>query len=638
LNFTGEPYNILADKVIPFMMLCKKIGIEEQAYCGVFPEILTGVAHDYFIYNVNPARSFKSMYLAMSEQFDNETNMAMYQAEWTNLSYTRFRNENPDKSPSEILESLIRKVQLLGRALGVPYNDDQSAYDALLNAVKGLDEFTPIMYLPKTTFRGLCNELRKCVIILSQRTAMKTIYPPPPQYLLDNQAYDQAYDPAYNPASSYYVDCKYTNHSSGHNNCNRPQSNFRGNTRGRGGYRQGSSLQRGGFRSSNGDRLQSSKRCFVCNKEGCWSFNYPWEERSKSMNQYVAGVEKLSKQTPSTDAVMLYIQSFEGSPEDMDNQDDDNEINVGYDEGNATVAYLQNAAYLHRATGVDTYLSNDANSLTGYEERLIEYDAAVYDKQPGEIAQQFVLEDRYLSTFQGELWDTGAAKFSTVGKPQLLACIRENPQTIVDWTPNTAQISSGGQGSRGLIGSVHITNPLGMVTYYVLDTNTPFLLSLQDADKLSAFFNNIDNVIVCKDGTTIPVIRKWGHPFFNVSQQEVVAYFTDSELRCLHRRFGHPRTERLYQMLHNAGHDVNQEALNAIQKVCHHCQKNDPAPRRFKFSIKDDTHSNYNIIVDVAQIDGKQCLHVIDADTRFQAAEFLKSSSAHDTWAALCKC
>jgi hypothetical protein len=117
-----------------------------------------------------------------------------------------------------------------------------------------------------------------------------------------------------------------------------------------------------------------------------------------------------------------------------------------------------------------------------------------------------------------------------------------------------------------------------------------------------------------------------------------MSFFTESELRRLHRRFGHPRTERLYRLLTNAGHDVNSAALEQIAKFCHFCQSHGSAPQRFKFSIKDESYFNYEVIIDIVQISGKNVLHVIDADTSFQAATFLKSLSARDTWDALCKC
>ncbi|KAL0929476.1 uncharacterized protein CTRU02_204398 [Colletotrichum truncatum] len=182
-------------------------------------------------------------------------------------------------------------------------------------------------------------------------------------------------------------------------------------------------------------------------------------------------------------------------------------------------------------------------------------------------------------------------------------------------------------------------NPIGRVKYHIFESATPFLFSLKDADRLKAYFNNIANVIVRRDGKHIPVVRKWGHAFFNLSKRESSIFFTEVQLRRLHRRFGHPRTERLYQLLKNAGHDdISQSILEKVQKFCHNCQSHDPAPRRFKFSLKDESYFNYEIVVDVVRLKDKNALHVIDTETSFQGATFLKSLSARDTWNALTKC
>jgi hypothetical protein len=63
------------------------------------------------------------------------------------------------------------------------------------------------------------------------------------------------------------------------------------------------------------------------------------------------------------------------------------------------------------------------------------------------------------------------------------------------------------------------------ITYHVLDTSTPFLFSLYDADRLKAYFNNVSDTIV-QGHTTIPVVRKWGHPFFNTSRTEAGVFLT----------------------------------------------------------------------------------------------------------------
>jgi predicted GTPase len=151
----------------------------------------------------------------------------------------------------------------------------------------------------------------------------------------------------------------------------------------------------------------------------------------------------------------------------------------------------------------------------------------------------------------------------------------------------------------------------------VLRTPTLFLLCLADANRLRAYFNNILNVIVHKDRSTVPVVQKWGHLFFNISTTEAASFFKELELRRLHCRFRHLRTERLHKMLTAAGHDVNASVLEQIQKFCYFCQSHDQALQRFKFTIKDNLHFNYEIIIDVVRIGNRDVLHVINTDTSF---------------------
>ncbi|KAF2702608.1 hypothetical protein K504DRAFT_394187, partial [Pleomassaria siparia CBS 279.74] len=56
--------------------------------------------------------------------------------------------------------------------------------------------------------------------------------------------------------------------------------------------------------------------------------------------------------------------------------------------------------------------------------------------------------------------------------------------------------------------TVRKENKLSIVTYYILDTPTPFLLLLADADTLRVYFNNILNLIIRSNNLIILVIQK----------------------------------------------------------------------------------------------------------------------------------
>jgi hypothetical protein len=127
-----------------------------------------------------------------------------------------------------------------------------------------------------------------------------------------------------------------------------------------------------------------------------------------------------------------------------------------------------------------------------------------------------------------------------------------------------------------------------------------------------------------KGRLTVPVVRKWEHPWLQISKEEAIAtYLTEPELHRLHRRFGHPSVARLYKILRTVGHDVKSKALQALTNVCHQCQMNGARPTRFKFTLHEDTIFNYEVILDIFYLESKPVLHVVDATTTFTAARFL---------------
>jgi hypothetical protein len=207
-----------------------------------------------------------------------------------------------------------------------------------------------------------------------------------------------------------------------------------------------------------------------------------------------------------------------------------------------------------------------------------------------------------------------------------------------------------GIGSASSIGSVTIKTLIGKIEFHVLETDTPFLLCIDDMDALGVYYNNVDNILVTPEGT-FPVIRRFGHPFMlwdeslesfiNGSLNQNPSSLTDTELRRLHRRFGHPAMERLHWVLERAGYnDVNKRSIEYITKYCLHCQKHGKSPGRFKFTLRtnDDPIYNYSIYVDIMYIDGNPILYVIDEATRFQAAKWLRDLSAKHTWETLRYC
>jgi hypothetical protein len=46
-----------------------------------------------------------------------------------------------------------------------------------------------------------------------------------------------------------------------------------------------------------------------------------------------------------------------------------------------------------------------------------------------------------------------------------------------------------------------------IIEFYIINTNTPFLLSLVDIDKLKVFLNNITNILIISNNRSVLIVR-----------------------------------------------------------------------------------------------------------------------------------
>ncbi|KAI1002730.1 hypothetical protein K3495_g5472 [Podosphaera aphanis] len=474
----------------------------------------------------------------------------------------------------------LDKLQLCQRALGTDYTGQTALRTAVINACRGAPELEMALFKPALECEVPFSDLRSSVeTYVSRETSKKFL-----------TAADSGDD-------QFYTNRRY-------------RVNDRGSSRGR--VPRGQCVNNRGPPHSN-NRHHWRKKCFVCNRKGCWSTKHTQEERRQARSQYVSHCE-FTGEDPRSFAT--YLAEYEGH--DLDQEDccndnsDEGELN-----GASTTHYLMDQAFLYRITGED-----------------------IYNTAPDTSADQFTLTGRYSKMkFQGILPDTGAAQVSTAGHEQFRALKIEDPLVQLDNAAAGKAIVRFGKGtSVASIGSLMLKTPIGTINFHVLDTPTPFLLCLADMDRLGVYFDNTTNQLVNrKTKTAIPVVRKWGHPWFFLSRKEAAGMFlTETELRRLHCRFGHPATDRLHTLLMRAGHeDVDSSVLKGIEKFCHSCQMNSQSPRRFKFTLPEDCEFSYEIIVDVMYLSNRPVLHVVDVATAFQAGKFLPSLSAKETWEVL---
>ncbi|KAM4065231.1 cwf18 domain containing protein [Hirsutella rhossiliensis] len=512
-NYTGEPYDLLDDKLRLFLSNCSHIPVKPSQFHALFPRILDGRAQRFYLDKITWATTFRQAYDIFKQHFDTEVNHVHYHTDWTTITFNSIRAQDASKTPHEVLQILFDKLQLCQRALGREYAGDLQLRTTLMKACRGVPELQYALSNPADNVEHLLADLHTDI---------------------------QVNDPAADTDKATTVETT-------------------------------------GLKAVVTTIIATVTE--TGRRKGCWSTKHSTDERQKAKDQHITQCHFIGVQLTDIGGYILDYEGHEMSSFD-DTEDTweehDNSTNDHPEQWQASQMLCQQA-FNHLITGEDVYQTD----------------------QTVVPASQFIIEDRY-----------SRDRFK-----------QHFPQQDTLKDPSVALDSSTSGQASIKFGNSDAIHSSAQITFHVLQTPTPFLLCLADMDRLGIYFNNITDTINCTNHctnrpTSIPVVRKWGHPwFFLTKDEESISFLTETEIRTLHRRFGHPAVPRLHHLLKQAGH----------------------TPRRFKFTLNDDQEFNYEIIVDVMHLGTPQrpVLHVVDSATAFQGARFLPSMSAKDTWETL---
>ncbi|KAL2885168.1 Ribonuclease H-like domain [Ceratocystis lukuohia] len=386
------------------------------------------------------------------------------------------------------------------------------------------------------------------------------------------------------------------------------------------------------------------RKCFICQKEGHFMNRHTKAERDRHMAEWRTKKPSGPAHVYAMDAFDMEYGSFHGCAEEEEEfgPDQTTETYVTWVDGNGreTLDALDDNKVHHWLVGASA-----PRGMSHAQREPAAKDGSRYSSDE----------------FMGLIIDTGAAKVSTAGISQFKALQALKPELALDTATKGHIKVRFGMGQASSLGTTVIDTGVGSVTFHVMDADTPFLLSLADLDRLGAFFNNTKNKLV-KGAVHVNVFRRFGHAFLHLPEmpqgngrddgREGDSFFTEQELRRLHRRFGHPSVSKLHALLRKAelGDTTTHEDLKKIQDFCHQCQTHEGPPKRFRFKIHgDDPAFNSVIYVDVGYMDtgisedGEShrrmpFLHVVDEATGFSAARWLSSMTAKHCWDMLREC
>lgn len=263
--------------------------------------------------------------------------------------------------------------------------------------------------------------------------------------------------------------------------------------------------------------------------------------------------------------------------------------------------------------------------------------------------RQQELDDRDIaypsSQFFGIMMDSGSTT-SVISEHQLMAYRNANGfAPAVQPQPQVRLSSMHGTGKVRGLAELRFPFEDSFRSFHALVSSgdSPLILGLSDHRRLGIVVCALSNTVTFGCGSILPLQSLRGHLFLRWNPADEETLYTSSELRRLHRRFGHPSNEKLLQFLERCSEEdldsVTKQNLEEIAASCAQCQRGARAPVRFRVSIPSDTFEfNREVITDLFTINGKTAISFVDRDTRFAACRFMDSNKqvkAKDVWRML---
>ena len=332
--------------------------------------------------------------------------------------------------------------------------------------------------------------------------------------------------------------------------------------------------------------------------------------------------------------------SIEDAEQLCDNIDDGvDENNVADDESDSSTVEssddMINFGMTNVNVGIEQELSNNA-FLHG-----------LLDDEKGQAEQDTNMNMHATeSSFKGVLCDTGANRSSTMSLDQYHAYCREHltlaslQHATID-TSKRKSINGFGESVTRTIGQTRIRIPIAglgisrIVTFNIVDTNSPSILCLRDMEDMGLEISIQENCLLLGDRRHELEVE---NDLLWLRWTPEYSFYTEQELRKLHRAFGHPSAKRLAELLKRARPDENyvRKELEGIVKECGVCARHSQKPRRFKLTVGTDEYQyNHIVSIDVVDIEGRKILHVVDECTHFQAAAILVNMKTDTVWRTL---
>ena len=560
-------------------------------------------------------------------------------AEWNRLNRTKWNTINFIDVIAvnsiffiiECFQKLIFEIDMLQRKIGLEFVESFYFRENMIRAIRDHSVLFIDLINPSENVPSFVNSLHS--FIVNYETVHKT------SQLKNYVQFYNDEEENRKKNETYFVDRHYRG--------GRPSFRNRGKF-----YEKQRHVSNQGIRRS---QFPSQKKCFVCDKIGCWSSNHNQQKKDDSKKKFEADRSYIRNQLNYEKAMRRYIYEYEGNSSDeiiqyfdqflldvAENKTYNSSIDLS-DEINQQFFISIDALEIRQSSVIMKALTDHA-----FKHRVIMKNETISSSESESYIFNAVIEFKYDAIeFKNLFIDSDAAIKSTNEIGQLKALQQINDSIKIDCSTAGSANFTFDIESTASLDHINLDTSIKSIIFHIMFVNTFFLLCLADMNKLDVFFNNVINELI-QVNSMHSMIRKYDHAFlmwhtstyflvfesFDINSCNLI----ENEFRQLHRRFGHPFVRRLETVLNRTKHDVDSRVFRHLTKYCDACQRNDRSLGRFSFIIKNDVDFNFNIIVDILYIIFKPVLHIVDEATRFQTGRWLKNINARHLWEQLRSC
>jgi len=253
---------------------CTLLGITNGSMATAIPIMLTGRALDYFYNRLNLARqnmTYEEIVNNIESHFETPEVRQEYLNEWNSIRFYSIINNNSNKSRTECFELMIDMLVKIQPGLNPHMRGEDTLREKILIVYEGIPECSLSLFRPSATLNGVCADMRNAISIKT-----KEIQAQPSAYHQQDEHHNEDQE------EQYWTDRQYGGR--------RQQRGY-----GRGPYR-GTYSTRGrheiAIRELYRDQFKQRqiKKCYVCDKAGCWSNRHPLDERKALFDRYKSTV------------------------------------------------------------------------------------------------------------------------------------------------------------------------------------------------------------------------------------------------------------------------------------------------------------------------------------------------------------